>query len=63
MEFKELKNKTEEELKKILSQYRESLREMRFKVAQRQLKNVREIREIKAVIARILTILNQRESK
>ncbi len=57
MEFKELKNKTEKELKQILSESRDKLRDLRFKDANKQLKNVREIRVIKKSIARILTLL------
>jgi ribosomal protein L29 len=58
MEFKELKNKEEKELQKILSQTREKLRDLRFKDANKQLKNVREIRKAKETIARVLTLLN-----
>ena len=42
---------------KILREQRELLREMRFKVANRGLKNVRDIKKTKLAIARILTAL------
>ncbi|MDX9779146.1 MAG: 50S ribosomal protein L29 [Patescibacteria group bacterium] len=58
MEMKELQSKNPADLQKLLAQYREDLREMRFKDSNRQLKNVREIRKVKAIVARILTILN-----
>ena len=58
MEFKELKNKTEKELQALLAESREKLRIARFKDASKQLKNVREIRLVRAVIANILTLLN-----
>ncbi len=58
MEFKELKGKTEKELQAILSEFREKLRIARFKDANKQLKNVREIRIARAVIANVLTLLN-----
>ncbi|MCF7860313.1 50S ribosomal protein L29 [Patescibacteria group bacterium] len=58
MEIKELTNKTPAELQKLLAQYREKLRELRFKDSNRQLKNVREIRQVREVIARIFTVLN-----
>jgi ribosomal protein L29 len=59
MEFKELQKKTEKELQAILSEYREKLRVARFKDANKQLKNIREIRVIRVVIANVLTLLNK----
>ncbi len=58
MDYKELKNKKESELHRILSESREKLRDLRFKDASGQLKNVREIRAVRKVIANILTLLN-----
>jgi ribosomal protein L29 len=58
MEFKELSKKTEKELQAILSETREKLRVVRFKDANKQLKNVREIRQARTVIANVLTLLN-----
>jgi ribosomal protein L29 len=57
MDLKELKLKTEKELKQILNESRDKLRDLRFKDANKQLKNVREIRQLKRMIARILTLL------
>ncbi len=62
MEFKELKNKKEAELHRILAESRNKLRELRFKNANRQLKNVREIRDLKKTVARVLTLLNANKS-
>ncbi|MFH1661504.1 MAG: 50S ribosomal protein L29 [Candidatus Falkowbacteria bacterium] len=61
MEFKELKKKTETELHKILRESRDKLRDLRFKDANKQLKNIREIRKIREVIARALTLLNKKK--
>ena len=58
MDFKELKKKKESDLHKILSESRERLRELRFKDANKQLKNIREIRSLRLKVARILTLLN-----
>ena len=58
MEIKELTSKTPAELQKLLAQYREKLRELRFKDSKRQLKNIREIRQVRETIARIFTVLN-----
>lgn len=59
MTVKELRQLTETELQKVLAESREKLREMRFKAARRELKNVREVRLTKATIARILTLLKK----
>ncbi len=59
MDIKELKTKSKEELKKLLSDNRDKLRDLKFKVANRQLKDIRGVRKIKREIARILTILNK----
>jgi len=59
MEFKELAKKTEKELQTILAEQREKLRLARFKDANKQLKNVREIRVARTVIANVLTLLNR----
>jgi ribosomal protein L29 len=58
MELKELKQKKVNDLHRLLSESRDSLRELRFKDANKQLKNVREIRNLKKLISRILTLLN-----
>ena len=60
MEFKELKNKSESELHRILAEHRDKLRDLRFKDASKQLKNVREIRKIRQIIARVLMLLNKK---
>lgn len=58
MEILELKNKPEAELKRLLALTREKLRDMRFKDANKQLKNVKALREDKKTVARILTLVN-----
>jgi large subunit ribosomal protein L29 len=59
MKVTELRQKTEGELQKFLSDGRERLRVLSFDLASGKVKNVREIRKIKKDIARILTILRQ----
>jgi len=56
----ELRQKTKEELQKFLSEQKEKLRSLRFDIALKKSKNVREIRKIRKTIAQILTILNQK---
>ena len=59
-ELKELKIKSVSDLQKLLSSSREKLRELRFKVSQSQLKNIREVRIYKKKIAKIITLINQK---
>ncbi len=61
MEFKEIQQKSVSELHKLLADSRDKLREFRFKDSNKQLKNVREIRKIKAQIAQIFTLLNKQK--
>lgn len=46
------------ELKKMLEENREKIRDFRFKMVNRKLKNTSEVRKTKVLIARILTLLN-----
>lgn len=62
MDFKELKNKSENELHRLLAELRNQIRELRFKDASKQLKDVREIREKRVTVANILTLLNSKKS-
>jgi len=62
MTTKELRAKSEKQLQNLLAESRDKLREMRFRVAQRQLKKVRDIRVVKKEIAQIMTILKEKRS-
>jgi len=62
MELKEIRKKGNEELKKNLAEQREKFRELRFKVSTKQHKTVRDVRKVKQTIARILTVLKEREN-
>ncbi len=62
MEFKELKKKSEKDLYRILAEYRDKLRDLRFKDANKQLKDVRQIRKIRIIISQILTLLNKKKT-
>ncbi|MFA5248051.1 MAG: 50S ribosomal protein L29 [Patescibacteria group bacterium] len=61
MDFKELQKKSEKELQIILAEEREKLRLERFRDANKQLKDVREIRSLKKEIARALTLINAKK--
>ncbi len=58
MKIVELRQRSKNELQKLLQDSREKLRQLRFDLAAGKVKNVREIRKIKKDIARTLTILN-----
>ncbi len=60
MKIKELRVKNETELKRLLVETQEKVRVMRFKVAQRQLKKVHEVKNVKRDIARILLVLKEK---
>jgi len=60
MKAKELRQKSETELQKILQKKREKLQKLQFDLAAGKLKNFQEIKQTKKDIARILTILNQK---
>ena len=62
MKISELHQKTKTELQKLLQDNRERFRQLRFDLAAGKVKNVREIRKIKKDIARILTILCQKNN-
>ncbi len=60
--MKELKQKNISELQKELASKRDEMRELRFKFAQGEVKNVRALRKIRKEIAQILTLLNSRKA-
>lgn len=57
MKISELRQRSENELSRMLQENRERLRSLRFDLISGKVKNVREIRKIKKDTARILTIL------
>jgi ribosomal protein L29 len=63
MKIKELREKNPAELKKLLAGTRELMRELRFSAASKQLKDVRDLREAKKMIARILTLETEIKNK
>lgn len=59
MEYKTLAKKSATDLQKLLAEKREELRELRFKVAANQLKQVHKVRNVRTEIAQILTRLSE----
>jgi large subunit ribosomal protein L29 len=62
MKIKEIQEKRTEDLNKLLLELAKKMQEMNFKNTNNQLKNIREIRDTKKTIARIKTVLNQRNN-
>ncbi|MCD5396525.1 MAG: 50S ribosomal protein L29 [Candidatus Pacebacteria bacterium] len=61
MKTKGLRQKDVKDLRKLERELREKLRQLRFDLASGKVKNVREIRKVKKDIARILTIIREKE--
>ena len=57
MEYIDIKNLSVKDLHSLLVEKREELRELRFKVGERQLKNFGVVSEARRSIAKILTAL------
>jgi len=60
METKEIRQKSKEELEKILKELREKQRSLKFDLVAGKVKNVREIRQIKKDIARISSVVKEK---
>ncbi len=58
---KELREKTEAELHRMLAESRDTARVLRFRIAAKQASNVRELRRERKTIARILTLLSEKK--
>lgn len=57
MKAAELRQKSKEDLQKLAQELREKSRQLRFDLVAGKVKNVREVRQTKKDIARILTLL------
>lgn len=61
--FKELEHKSAQELHRILSESKDHLRDLKFKAAAKQLKNIADIAQTKKTIARILFLLKKQSNQ
>ena len=59
MKIEEVRKKSNKQLQEALKEGKEKIRDLRFKQASRQLKDVRILRKIKRDVAKILTVLNE----
>lgn len=63
MKIKELREKNDVEIDRMLAELRDKLRDMRFKTAARQQGRVRDIRETRKTVAKLLTLKRQRQAQ
>ena len=61
MKLEEFRNLSTDDLKKELEETHEELFNLRFRLATKQLVNHREVRRVKKKIARLKTLLTERE--
>ena len=63
MNVKEIRDKSNDELLKTLDEFKKELFDLRFQKATGSIDNPMRIRELRKSIARILTVLKERESE
>ena len=63
MKASEIREKTQLELQKELSELKSELFKLRFQLATNQLANPMKLREVKKSIARVKTVMRERELK
>lgn len=63
MKPKELREKTDIELEKLIADERRKLHDVRLKVRADQHKDVREVRESRTLLARMLTVLREKKGR
>lgn len=61
MKIAEINNMNDEDLTQKLSGLREQVRDMRFRIYSKEVKNNHQMKVVKRDIARILTVLTQRQ--
>lgn len=63
MKIKELREKNIAELKKLLAEKEENIRKNRFDLVTKQVKGVRKIRTEKRDVARIITLIEEKNKQ
>ncbi len=61
-ESQQFKNRSFQDLQKDLIDYRSKLQKLKFDLVQGKVKNIKEIKEVRRMIARILTIINRQQT-
>jgi large subunit ribosomal protein L29 len=60
---KDIREKNQEELKNDLVELRGKMTKLRFDISAKQVKNNRELRKVKKDIAKILTVIKEKQVK
>jgi large subunit ribosomal protein L29 len=63
MKAKDIRERSDDELRKTLSDLEEQLFKLRFQKSTGQIENPIKIREVRKDIARVLTVINQRQAE
>ncbi|HOA55374.1 MAG: 50S ribosomal protein L29 [Acetivibrionales bacterium] len=63
MKASEIRNMTQEELQKELNELKSELFKLRFQLVTNQLENPMKLRDVKKNIARVKTVMREREIK
>ena len=63
MKAKEIRERSDDELRKALSDLEEQLFKLRFQKSTGQIENPTKIREVRKDIARVLTVINDRRAE
>ena len=61
-ESQQFKNRSFQDLQKDLIDYRSKLQKLKFDLVQGKVKNIKEIKDTRRMIARILTIINRQQT-
>ena len=63
MKAKDIRERSDDELRKTLSDLEEQLFKLRFQKSTGQIENPIKIREVRRDIARVLTVINERQAE
>lgn len=63
MRMQDIRKKSDADLTKSLGELRESVRSLRFRIAAKEIKNHQQLKGVRKDIARVLTILKDRNAR
>ncbi len=63
MKIQDIRKKSDQELQKTVSELRSTVRDLRFRIANKEIKNHQQLRQVRKDIARIFTVLKEKGAK